>query len=219
MIECIYTHTARSSTDDGILAPMRGAQLCSILLMVATALPAAAEDKDAARKAYGEGARYYNLNQFSEALEAFKRAYWSYEEPSFLYNIAQCHRALKHRREAIDFYRSYLRNAPDSPRRPEVERIVAELEASLAKEKPSSPPPEPALGPPPATAPQPAPSLTATAPPAATARAQKPVWKRGWFWGVMGAAAAVVAGVAIGVGVAESPAKDPTPSLGRAAVN
>ena len=212
-------------------------------LILAVALLAAsgsarAEDKEAARKAYSEGARYYNLNQYAEALEAFKRAYWNYEEPSFLYNIAQCHRALKHKAEAIEFYRSYLRNAPHAPNRAEVERIISELEAAEQKDKAvadappegplaapaasASPPASTAPAPaavtpaPAATTPAPAAAIATTGPPAA---AERPLWKRGWFWGVIGGAAVVVAGVAVGVAIGTSTTRDPAPSLGRSTVN
>lgn len=136
-----------------------------ILVTVAMAFSAAAEDKDAARKAFSEGQRYYNLNQYAEALDAFKRAYWNYEEPTFLYNIAQCHRALKHKAEAIEFYRSYLRNAPQAPNRAEVERIIAELDAALQKDRAvANAPPEGTIAspPPPATTTAPQPATTAT---------------------------------------------------------
>lgn len=191
-------------------------RLLVILATVATAFSAAAEDKDAARKAYSEGSRYYNLNQYAEALEAFKRAYWNYEEPSFLYNIAQCHRRLKHKSEAIDFYRSYLRNAPAAPNRVEVEKVIAELEEALKQDRAvATAPPGGTIDTtaPPTTATQPA--LVATSAPP---RSDKPVWKRAWFWGVIGGAAVVVAGVAVGVGVATASAKDPTPSFGKTAV-
>ncbi|HEX6837771.1 MAG TPA: tetratricopeptide repeat protein, partial [Polyangia bacterium] len=125
-----------------------------ILVTVATAFSASAEDKEAARKAFSEGQRYYNLNQYADALEAFKRAYWNYEEPVFLYNIAQCHRLLKHKAEAIDFYRSYLRTAPHAPNRAEVERVVAELDAALQKDRAlANAPPEGTIASPPPTGP------------------------------------------------------------------
>jgi tetratricopeptide (TPR) repeat protein len=185
-----------------------------ILLSLTIAFSAGAEDKDAARKAYREGARHYNLSQYAEALESFKHAYWNYEEPSFLYNIAQCHRALKHKSEAIEFYRSYLRNAPTTPRRAEVERLIGELEAALAQEKALAKPPEapaPAATSPPASE---APAA-AVAAPAPRSKTDKPVWKRPWFWGVMAGAVVVAAGVAIGVGVATSTTSDPSPSFGK----
>ena len=56
---------------------MGALRLGVIAIVVATGFSAAAEDKEEARKAFAEGAKYYNLNQFAEALEAFKRAYWN----------------------------------------------------------------------------------------------------------------------------------------------
>src|SRR5689334_23729146 len=103
---------------------MRSVRVYLILIAVALSSTARAEDKEAARKAYAEGQKYYNLNQYSDALDAFKRAYWNYEEPTFLFNIAQCHRALGHKKEAVEFYRSYLRNAPEAPNRADVQRII-----------------------------------------------------------------------------------------------
>ncbi len=50
----------------------------ALLALVALDAPASAEDKAAARQAYAEGSRYYDLSQFAEALDAFKRAYWNY---------------------------------------------------------------------------------------------------------------------------------------------
>jgi tetratricopeptide (TPR) repeat protein len=52
---------------------MRWVRLGALLLTLTAAFSAAAEDKDAARKAFSEATRYYNLNQYAEALEAFKR--------------------------------------------------------------------------------------------------------------------------------------------------
>lgn len=218
------------------------------LLLTAGSSTAMAEDRQAAKQAFEDGQKYYNLNQFGDALEAFKKAYWNYPEPTFLYNIAQCHRLLKHKAEAVEFYKSYLRNAPSTPRRAEVQRLIADLEAAIAKEQtatnapplgtaPSSPstststapvggapPPEPATTqstPPPSTAETSATTradLVAQSPPASD-RHDRPVWKRAWFWGVIGGAAAVALGVGLGVGLGTSSTKDPTPSIGSVKVN
>src|SRR5581483_1907493 len=104
-------------------------------MALAVAVPAAAEDKAAARAAYAEGSKYYDLNQYALALEAFKRAYWNYEDPVILFNIAQCHRALGHKAEAVGFYRSYLRKASEPRNREEVQKLVSELESAIAQEK------------------------------------------------------------------------------------
>jgi tetratricopeptide (TPR) repeat protein len=201
---------------------MWGVRIGVILVTLATAFSAAAEDKEAARKAFSEGARYYNLSQYSDALEAFKRAYWNFEDPSFLYNIAQCHRALQHKQEAITFYRNYLRNAPGTPKRGEVEKLIADLEEAIRQDKAvaTAPPEGTITAPPPTTPPATANATTpaliaAGAPP----KAEKPLYKRAWLWGVVAGAAVVVAGVAIGVGIATSSSRDPTPSLGRSTVN
>jgi hypothetical protein len=77
------------------------------------------------------------------------------------------------------------------------------------------PPPETTTTPPPTT-----PRVDLTPPPTTTAVAQpiaeapKPVWKKAWFWGVIGGAVVVVAvGVGLGVGLSGGD-KDPTPSYG-----
>ncbi len=49
-------------------------------------------------------------------------------DPVFLFNIAQCHRKMGHDKEAVDFYKSYLRNAPNAPNRADVQKRIQELE-------------------------------------------------------------------------------------------
>src|SRR5512143_3705253 len=93
--------------------------ILSAVLAVLTATGARAEDKAAARAAYAEGTKYYDLNQFEPALKAFEKAYWNYEEPAFLFNIAQCYRQLDRKPEAVKFYRSFLRKVPEAPNRVE----------------------------------------------------------------------------------------------------
>src|SRR5262245_12895186 len=103
--------------------------------MVLLAAVAHADSRAAAKAAYVEGKRYYDIGEFGWALRSFKRAYLSYEEPSFLFNIAQCHRQLGEKREALVAYRSYLRNLPNAPNAEEVRRIVAQLEAAIADDQ------------------------------------------------------------------------------------
>jgi tetratricopeptide (TPR) repeat protein len=216
-----------------------GARAFIIALLVAWSATAMAEDRQAAKQAFEDGQKYYNLNQYGDALEAFKKAYWNYPEPTFLFNIAQCHRLLKHKSEAVEFYKSYLRNAPDTPRKAEVQRLIADLESAIAKEQtatnapplgtaPSTPsPPTAGATSAPATTSSPGgdsgaaatrPELVAQSTPAAEHN-DRPVWKRGWFWGVIGGAAAVALGVGLGVGLGTSSTKDPSPSIGSVKVN
>ncbi len=184
------------------------------MLVVATAVaiavgvvPARADNKDIAREAFQEGSRQYEIGDFKAALAAFKKAYLNYEDPAFLFNIAQCERALGDKPEALRTYRVFLYKVPDSPQRPSVEKIVAELQAAIDQEKAAAAhPPTGTIAPGATTAPSPATtSESAPAQPAASLTAspparEKPLVKRGWFWGVVAGGAVVVAGaVTLGV--------------------
>ncbi len=160
-----------------------------------------------AKQHYGAASKLYDLAEYEGALREFKEAYRAVEDPAFLFNIAQCHRKLGHTQEAITFYRTYLRRAPHTANRAEVERRIAELErAAPAPAEPAPPSPSPSspdstepVAPPvpdlPALAPaaSPAPAQTLVATPAPAAPAETPFYRRGWFWIVTGA---VVAGAA-----------------------
>jgi tetratricopeptide (TPR) repeat protein len=178
---------------------------CIALAVTAVLCPSAravAENKEAARVAYSEGTRYYDLNRFPLALEAFQRAYWNFEDPAFLFNIAQCHRAMKHTRDALAFYRTYLRKLPDAPNAGEVRRLIADLEAASALEEQSiaaahaSPPPVTALGS--ANGAAPAATLKGTVAPPSPRRRE--LYRSWWIWTAVGVVAAGAAvGIALGV--------------------
>ena len=205
--------------------PLRVALLVAALASVAVAGRARAAGTDAsrvreARAHYEQAVSYYNLDEFAPALAEFREAYRLKPDPSFLFNIAQCHRKLGENDQALDYYRKYLRNLPDAPNRADVERIVAELRAKVPNATPTevappvaspaaptpAPAPTPALDAP-APAPPPEASLVATtpAPPAAAA----PVYKRWWLWTAVGA---VVVAAVVGAVVASS--KGPQPYAG-----
>jgi tetratricopeptide (TPR) repeat protein len=140
-------------------------------LLCALATTAFADNKEAAKQSYTEGKRQYDLGEYDAALAAFKKAYLNYEEPVFLFNIAQCYRALGDRPAAVRTYRAFLRNWPKAPNREQVDRIVAELEAAIAQDASArAAPPAGTMTPPPKTA------ETTTAPPATErpAATQKP---------------------------------------------
>lgn len=206
-----------------------------MLMAVAVVEPARAdEDRVAAKAAYEEGVRQYDLREWAPALDAFKRAYLAFPSPAFLFNIAQCHRALGHDREALEFYRSYLRLSPDASDREETQRTIAELERRVADEEahprgddtkrpaPSaSPSAGAAAGPPPAAAagatvlsptpaavaagPSPAPSPVATpTSPAAPAPAASIPVYRRWWLWTAVGGALVAIGAGVAIGVAAS---------------
>jgi len=188
-----------------------------LIALGAMVAPANAEDRGAARQAYSEGSKNYDLGQYAEALAAFKRAYWNFEEPSFLYNIAQCHRALGQKKEAVEAYRSYLRKAPDARNRPEVEKIIAELNSTIEKEKAvaTAPPTGTIAGEGKEAPPPPAAKPAANEPETPPARTERPRPKRTWVWGLIGGV--VVVGLAVGLGVGLGTAAHPPHADGQVA--
>jgi len=176
-------------------------------------VPARADEATAvARDAYDKGMAHYHLEEYDAAIDEWERGFRAKPAPEFLYNIAQAYRLSKRPDKALSFYQKYLRVNPEAKNRDEVEKHIAALKEIVDKQKSSaeSPPQGTLPTPPPATAPATTPPPTSTptsAAPATTGRAdlvaqpaERPVYKKAWFWGVMGGVAAVVAaGVVVGV--------------------
>lgn len=184
----------------GILVPL-------ILLLASSAT---AEDRDKAREAFQRGNQHYALGEYEAALEEFKAAYRNFEDPTFLFNIGQCERQLERRADAIRSYRMYLVNAPDASNREVVRGLIERLEHELADERAAKPP---------ATTPAPLSVSPASPAPSAALPAQesprvneihrsKPLYKRWWFWTVIGGVAA--AGAATGLAIALTRPSTPT---------
>jgi tetratricopeptide (TPR) repeat protein len=205
-------------------APLRILAFTVTLLTLGAGTASAASDATRLREArahYEQAVANYNLDEYAPALAEFREAYRLKPDPSFLFNIAQCHRKLGETDAALDFFRKYLRSLPDAPNRAEVERMVADLRARRAKAPvaaPDPPPPAPAapvpVAPLPSVAPPadaaPAPHVeglvttTSAAPPAAPT----PIYRRWWFWSALGV---VAAGALIGAYAASRPAPQPYP--------
>jgi hypothetical protein len=192
-------------------------RLLAITVVVLGASSARADDTRArARSLFESGTAHYNLAEYRPALEDFKEAYRITHDPTLLFNIAQCHRQLGEPAAAANFYRSYRREAPQSPNRDEVDRLIDAMEKAAAAQK--APPQEtikPATSQPltPAVAePSTSAAITAAPPP------PRPVTKRAWFWVTVGGAALVVAGVTVGIVLGTS-AHAPTPNVGSVNAN
>jgi len=189
------------------------------MALLAALLPAARAESPAvvAKRHYDAGTTAYNLGDFLTAANEYREAYKVKPLPAILYNIAQAYRLGGDRKQAVFFYRSYLRNVPASPDRAECEERIRTLEAEMTANQaappkettePVTPTPapkntQPPSAPPPSTPPAPqvesparTPALTATAPAADQRRASKK-----WVWGVV-VGAVVVVGVGLGVGLA-----------------
>jgi tetratricopeptide (TPR) repeat protein len=149
--------------------------MIAVAIVCALVGVARADNKEVAKEAYTEGKRQYDLGEYQAALEAFKKAYLNYEEPVFLFNIAQCYRQLGDTPGAIRSYKAFLRNWPKAPNRAQVERLITELEAQPASPPPPTMPPGPRAPPPTDEAPPPKPAeATASGARPATTIAPKP---------------------------------------------
>jgi len=115
----------------------------AVIVILGIGAPAQAENRAKAREAFQRGTQHYDLSEYEPALEAFKEAYRSFEEPTFLFNIAQCYRQLGDHQKALRFYRTYLIKVPAAPNRDEVKQLIAQLMRTIEEEKQRKAPPPP----------------------------------------------------------------------------
>lgn len=180
-------------------------------------------DTAAAKSHYATGLRHFNLSEYEQALLEFKEGYRSKADPVFLFNIGQCHRKLGHFDDAITFYRSYLREAPDAKNREEVEHRIGELEAlrdaQTASITSSAVTPRPSPVSQAAQAQAVAASATVPAPAidldshSEDRASSTPVFRRWWFWVTVSAVA--VAGATVAILMARrDPTEIPASTLG-----
>ena len=116
--------------------------LVALLLMTGQPSRAADPRLDSARAHSQEGDAYYKLEKYANAITEYEQAYLAKPDPSFLYNIAQCHRLMGQGPEAIKFYRRFLKDAPTAPNRAVAEKHIRDLEDAS-----SGTPPSPAASP------------------------------------------------------------------------
>jgi hypothetical protein len=175
-----------------------------IVLAMATVSSRAMAEVDGremrAREAFAAG-------RYQEALDGFVKLYAEKLHPNYLRNIGRCYQNLGDPDKAISSFREYLRKAKavGSDERKEVEGYIKEME-DLKRQREAAaatppPPPQPVIvvppPPPPALEPPPRqPALTLTQPPASEPTPEEaPVYKKWWFWTLIGGA--VVGGIGI----------------------
>ena len=179
--------------------------VCAILCIALAGGAVRAEDERVpeAQKRFEAGMASYHLEEYDKAIEEWQAGYRLKPAPQFLYNIAQAYRLSKRPEKALAFYQKYLKLAPKAANRVEVERHIEALNKVVEEQKEAaarpSQQPMPIKSEPAVTT-----TTTETAPRAdLTAQAparEKPVYKKGWFWGVIVGGAVVAAGaVTLGV--------------------
>jgi tetratricopeptide (TPR) repeat protein len=166
-----------------------------------------APDMAAAKEHARAGAKAFDLGRYLDAAREYEAAYEAKELPALLFNIAQSYRLGDVPEKAIHFYESYLRRSPDAPNRAEVEARISELRKTIdrqARVKDGSPQGTMAASEPPTSVPIGV-AVPAVVVNKAPAPAPRPIYKRPWFWGVVGGAAVAVAlGVGLGIGLSQN---------------
>ncbi len=97
---------------------------------VFTSAPSDDELTREARTFFLRGVSMFRRSQFEAAMQAFTAAQRFAPLPEILYNMAITSERLGNTRDAIDYYREYLRLRPESVDRGHVEREIARLRAS-----------------------------------------------------------------------------------------
>ena len=180
-----------------------------VVVAVLVAVPAGGraepvDDVQAARDHFAKGKRLYDLGRFADAASEYELAYRAKDDPALLFNIGQAYRLAGVPAKALLAYKAYLRNVPDAPNRGEVEKWIGELQARTDRSATVAIPAAPAPTATAATTNQ----LVASPPPP-----RRSIVKRPWFWAaVIGGAAVVATGVALGVVYGR---QDPTASAGK----
>jgi tetratricopeptide (TPR) repeat protein len=152
---------------------LRGCFLASILAVALSSGAAFAQKESgketgnaaAARDKFEAGKKAYRLGDFDEAILQWKAGYTIKDDPVFLYNIAQAYREKGDFNKAIFYYESYLKEAPSSSIRGQIEQKLAELrkvvkEQQATQTKPPTGPLEDDKKPPPDTGKNPNPTTT-----------------------------------------------------------
>jgi tetratricopeptide (TPR) repeat protein len=160
--------------------------------------------EDLARHHHARGTSLYNLGQFEEAINEYRRGYEQKADPVFLYNIAGAYRQLGAPDKALFFYRRYLTTAPDSANRRQVETLIVDLDRLVAAEQRARSP----------APPQPLSGVTTVAnvpfvepPGSGGPPSDRPLWHRWGFWAGLGTL--VAGGLVLGILVMSSSGGQP----------
>ena len=146
---------------------------------------------------YDEARQAYKDKRYEEALKEYRAAYERRQAPWLLINVGRTLQRLGRLDESLDYYQRYLRADPNP--KPEVKSRVEEYIGQVKAGIETAPKKEP----------EPAPTLTAApVQPVAPQPESKPVYKKWWFWTVIGVV--VAGGAAAGVAVALTRSSTPT---------
>lgn len=112
----------------------RGLLASALLLALSPSVYAdATKDKDEARSLMQSGLKLFNDKDYLGALATFKSAYKQFASSKILLNIGTTQRQLGRNAEAANTYQRYLQALDSDPtKRADVEKVLAELDATVA---------------------------------------------------------------------------------------
>ena len=163
---------------------------------------------------YNKAVTAFEEGRFEAALPEFQAAYTQRQMPWLLINIGRTLHRLGRPKDALAQYERYKQ--AESKSDPEtMERLEKYIAQSKALLESSPPPPDPKPDPPPTLVPNKLPDQNGQNGQngQTTDTASKPIYKKWWFWTIIGGvvAAGVITGVAVGVSSGNSVAPDPIP--------
>jgi hypothetical protein len=177
----------------------RGSGSLLAVCLVAASLALAAGTAQADRATEVRARKAFAAGQYGEAIDLFAQLYAETLHPVYLRNLGRAHQMAGHGTQALDFFRQYLKKGRSitSAERSEIEGYITALEA---QERERSRPPPAAPSGPPAEQREPMVMALPQRPPA-------PIYKRWWFWTVLGA---VAVGAAAAAAASSRPGTMPT---------
>lgn len=147
------------------------------------------ESRPACITLYDQAQQQSKDGQLAEALRSYKLAYEVEPDPRLLFSIARVLQKLGQAAEAVSYYHRFIDSElGDTAQKDKAREYLAQLEPLLP---PTPPPPKE----------QPLGVALIAQPSAAPVQNQSvPIYKKGWFWAVLGGSVAAV-GLAVGLGV------------------
>ncbi|MBL9099359.1 MAG: hypothetical protein JNL82_00290 [Myxococcales bacterium] len=163
---------------------------------------------------YQKGEQAYALGNYESAVRHFERSYELSNLPDLLYNLGMSYSQwfglsgdINHLRKAKRLFQNYVKRLAENPamdqsQRAEAEAQIAKLDEQIAAEEArATPVPPPKV--------EPVQQDPSPVPPPKDEPAKKPVYKRGWFWGVIGGIVVVGAVTAVAVVMTREPGFEP----------
>lgn len=176
------------------------------LLGPAAAAPVSCDEDAACRPVVSRAREFSKAGQLEDALLSYQAAYRIAADPRILFNIARMQQKLNKFAEAADSYQKFLETKFDDENlRSKAQEYLTQVQAAQAQAQA-----EPAPGAGNASALNGA-SSTGDGGKLSDAGSSKPVYKKAWFWVVIGTvvAAGVAGGVAGGVIASQQPPAAP----------